>query len=86
MPHYLDHWAVSHTTSECSEFAQPQLTVLAAPYTGLVVCADCEGLGRPIPDQSRYGTATTDPLGRDGPGWHLDKNSRLPVRDKETPT
>lgn len=36
----------------------------------------------PLPDQSRYGTATTDPLGRDGEGWHLDKNSRLPVKDK----
>lgn len=36
----------------------------------------------PGPDQSRYGTATTDPLGRDGPGWHKGKNG-LPVKDKQ---
>lgn len=35
----------------------------------------------PAPDQSRYGTATTDPLGRDGPGWRTGKNG-LPVRNK----
>lgn len=35
----------------------------------------------PAPDQSRYGTATTDPLGRDGPGWHTGP-SGLPVKDK----
>lgn len=29
-----------------------------------------------------YGDATTDPLGRDGDGWHVGKQSRLPVRDK----
>lgn len=23
----------------------------------------------PVPDQSRYGSATTDPLGREGRGW-----------------
>lgn len=28
-----------------------------------------------------YGTATTDPLGREGPGWLKGKNG-LPVRDK----
>lgn len=33
----------------------------------------------PYPDQSRYGTATTDPLGREGAGWHHGKNG-LPVR------
>lgn len=32
-------------------------------------------------DQNRYGHATTDPLGRDGPGWHKGKNG-LPVKDK----
>lgn len=35
----------------------------------------------PVPDQSRYGTATTDPLGRDGPGWHKDERTMLPVRN-----
>lgn len=35
----------------------------------------------PAPDQSRYGTATTDPLGREGPGWHKGKNG-LPTRTK----
>lgn len=30
-----------------------------------------------------YGTATTDPLGRDGEGWHKSKQTRLPVRDKK---
>ena len=34
------------------------------------------------PDQSRYGCATTDPLGRDGDGWHIGP-SGLPVRDKK---
>lgn len=29
-----------------------------------------------------YGTATTDPLGRDGPGWHIGKQSGLPTRDQ----
>ena len=37
----------------------------------------------PMRDQSRYGTATTDPLGRDGTGWHKGP-SGLPVRDKGT--
>lgn len=32
----------------------------------------------------QYGTATTDPLGRDGPGWHKSELTRLPVRDKKT--
>lgn len=36
----------------------------------------------PRPDQSRYGTATTDPLGRDGPDWHTSKQHGLPVRTK----
>jgi hypothetical protein len=35
----------------------------------------------PFPDQARYGTATTDPLGREGPGWHIGDN-RLPTLDK----
>lgn len=35
----------------------------------------------PEPDQSRYGTATSDPLGREGPGWQKGKNG-LPVRIK----
>lgn len=35
----------------------------------------------PVPDQSRYGAATTDPLGREGPGWRLG-DDRLPkLRD-----
>jgi len=33
------------------------------------------------PRQRVYGTATTDPLGREGPGWHKGKNG-LPVRGK----
>lgn len=37
-----------------------------------------------VPDQSRYGTATTDPLGRDGPGWHKNPKTGLPVKDKES--
>ena len=36
----------------------------------------------PLPDQGRYGTATSDPLGREGPGWHIGP-SGLPVKDKE---
>ena len=37
---------------------------------------------RVLPPRNRvYGTATTDPLGREGPGWHKAKNG-LPVRDK----
>lgn len=35
----------------------------------------------PAPDQSKYGTATTDPLGREGPGWTKGKHG-LPVRVK----
>lgn len=35
----------------------------------------------PKPDQSRYGTATADPLGRTGPGWTTGKHG-LPVRVK----
>lgn len=35
------------------------------------------------PDQSRYGTATTDPLGREGPGWKTGTHG-LPVRVKAT--
>ena len=39
----------------------------------------------PSPSEHRspreYGTATTDPLGRDGPGWHTGKQSALPTRD-----
>lgn len=27
----------------------------------------------------QYGRATRDPLGRDGPGWEVDPNSRLPI-------
>lgn len=34
-----------------------------------------------VRNQSRYGTATTDPLGRDGPGWHKG-DSGLPVINK----
>lgn len=34
---------------------------------------------RTSPD--RYGRATTDPLGRDGPGWHKGRNG-LPVKTK----
>lgn len=29
-----------------------------------------------------YGNATTDPLGRDGEGWHKSKQTLLPVKDK----
>jgi len=36
----------------------------------------------PTPDQSRYGTATTDPLGREGPGWKKGANG-LPVKVKD---
>lgn len=36
----------------------------------------------PYPDQNRYGTATTDPLGREGPGWHKGP-SGLPTRSKQ---
>ncbi len=32
-----------------------------------------------------YGDATSDPLGRDGPGWHIGKTTRLPTRDKKPP-
>lgn len=35
-----------------------------------------------MPDQSRYGTATTDPLGREGHGWVKSKATGLPARDK----
>jgi hypothetical protein len=35
----------------------------------------------PMPDQSRYGRATTDPLGREGPGWTKGRNG-LPVQTK----
>lgn len=35
----------------------------------------------PMPDQSRYGTATTDPLGRNAPEWTKGKHG-LPVRIK----
>jgi hypothetical protein len=35
----------------------------------------------PRPDQSKYGRATTDPLGREGAGWHKGP-SGLPVKDK----
>lgn len=34
----------------------------------------------PTPDQSRYGTATTDPLGREGPGWHTGKTGLPTLR------
>lgn len=34
-----------------------------------------------VPDQSRYGTATTDPLGRDEPGWHKGTHG-LPVKTR----
>lgn len=37
----------------------------------------------PLPDQSRYGTATTDPLGRDGPGWHKNPKTGLYVKEKD---
>lgn len=29
-----------------------------------------------------YGVTRTDPLGRDGPGWHVGTQSKLPTRDK----
>jgi len=35
----------------------------------------------PVPDQSRYGAATTDPLGREGPGWRKGDNG-LPILRK----
>lgn len=35
----------------------------------------------PPPDQTRYGTATTDPLGRDAPGWRKGSGG-LPVKVK----
>lgn len=40
----------------------------------------------PAPERVRitYGSATTDPLGREGQGWHTSKQSRLPTRDKTT--
>lgn len=38
---------------------------------------------RPIqPTRIIYGHATTDPLGRDGDGWHKSKQTMLPVKDK----
>jgi len=36
----------------------------------------------PVPTESRYGAATTDPRGREGPGWHKGANG-LPVKTKE---
>lgn len=32
-----------------------------------------------------YGDATTDPLGREGPGWAVAEASRLPVRRRAEP-
>lgn len=46
--------------------------------------ATLQGRRLPAPDQSRYGSATTDPLGREGPGWHRGP-SGLPVKDKGEP-
>lgn len=43
------------------------------------------GNGRRFSDPSRYGAATTDPLGREGPGWHVGKQSGLPTKDKNAP-
>jgi len=42
---------------------------------------------RPTPARRgpvQYGEATTDPLGREGPGWHIGKQSRLPVRERDS--
>lgn len=35
---------------------------------------------RPVPV---YGTATTDPLGREGDGWRVSTQTRLPTRDRD---
>lgn len=34
-------------------------------------------------DPASYGTATSDPLGRDGDGWHINDKTKLPTRDSK---
>jgi hypothetical protein len=66
-------------------------------YPGGVRCADhtpAAVAGREVPVPApfvpspprplvEYGRATSDPLGREGPGWHLGKQSKLPTRTKD---
>ncbi len=72
--------------------ATPTRRYLAGPRCAPHSPAALAGHPDPDPEGSRppqspqrvriaYGTATSDPLGRDGPGWHIGKD-KLPKRDK----
>jgi hypothetical protein len=56
----------------CAEHMPPQPS--RAPS-----CVTSPSTTRPAPV---YGSATTDPLGREGPGWHKGTQSALPTRDR----